>query len=182
VKGDRRQRLIVALEAAAVEHGFELVDVELSGTGGTRVVRVLLDRPGGPGIDDLAAANLWVDAIVDGDDPYAGAYALEVSSPGIDRPLRTLEHFARFVGEDVKLTTEPIDGRGAWTGRLAGIENDTGDGIDDSTGDDTDDDSSSSILLVIDKTTWRIPYAKIRKAHVKGRVDFRERERTDDVI
>jgi ribosome maturation factor RimP len=174
VKGDRRQRLIAALEAAAVAHGFELVDVELGGTGGARVVRVLLDRPGGLGIDDLSAANLWVDAIVEGDDPYAGGYALEVSSPGIDRPLRTLEHFARFVGEDVKLVTEPIDGRGAWTGRLAGVEGANGDGASGD-GSDGSDGSDGNVLLVIDKTTWRIPYGKIKKAHVKGRVDFRQR-------
>jgi ribosome maturation factor RimP len=163
VKEDRRQRLIAALEAATVEYGFELVDVELSGTGGARVIRILLDRPGGLGIDDLAAANLWVGTIVEDNEPYAGAYVLEVSSPGIDRPLRTLEHFARFAGEDVKLATEPIDGRGAWTGRLAGVDGD-------------------SVLLVIDDRMWRIPHEKIRKAHVKGRVDFKERERTDDVI
>ncbi|MDR2106733.1 MAG: ribosome maturation factor RimP [Coriobacteriales bacterium] len=157
VKNDRRQRLIAVLEAPAVEHGFELVDVELgsgAGAGGTRIVRVLLDRPGGIGIDDLAAANLWIDAAIEGNEPYSGAWALEVSSPGIDRPLRTLEHFARFAGEDVRLTTEPVDGRGTWTGRLVGVDNDT-------------------VLLAIDDTTWRIPYEKIKKAHVKGRIDFK---------
>jgi ribosome maturation factor RimP len=167
VKDDRRQRLITVLEAPAAEHGFELVDVEFGGSpgpgGGARVVRVLLDRPGGIGIDDLAAANLWVDAAIEGNEPYSGAWVLEVSSPGIDRPLRTLEHFARFAGEDVRLTTGPIDGRGAWTGRLAGIDSD-------------------AVLLVIDGTTWRIPHEKIKKAHVKGRVDFKDKERTDDVI
>jgi ribosome maturation factor RimP len=152
----KRQRLIPVLEAATEENGFELVDIELAGTGRARVVRVLLDREGGLGIDDLTEANLWVSAIVEESDPYAGAYALEVSSPGIDRPLRTLGHFARFVGEEAKLTTEPIDGRGNWTGTLVGVE-------------------GADILLAIDGEVNRVPYEKIRKARLKGRIDFKER-------
>jgi ribosome maturation factor RimP len=153
VKGERQQKLMAALEQAAAEHGFELVDVELGGAGRARVIRVFLDREGGCGIDELAQANLWVDAAIEGNEPYAGSYTLEVSSPGIDRPLRTLEHFARFVGEDVKLTTEPIDGRANWTGTLTGVEGDV-------------------ILLTAEDGLVRIPHETIRKARLKGRVDF----------
>jgi ribosome maturation factor RimP len=153
VKGKKQQRLIVALEAAAAEHGFELVDVELGGTGRARVIRVFLDREGGCGIDELAQANQWVDTAIEGNEPYAGPYTLEVSSPGVDRPLRTLGHFARFIGEDAKITTEPICGRGNWTGTLAGVEGDT-------------------ILLATEDGVSRIPHETIRKARLKGRVDF----------
>jgi ribosome maturation factor RimP len=169
VRGERHQKLIDALETAAAQHGLELVDVELSGTGRLRVVRIFLDREGGIGIDELAKANLWVDATVEANEPYTGAYTLEVSSPGIDRPLRTLAHFARFAGEEARLVTEPLNGRGKWTGVVVGIE-----------GED--------VLLEVDGETRRIPHRKIRHAHLKGRIDFnKERkeereERTEHVI
>jgi ribosome maturation factor RimP len=149
----RRQRLRDLLEEAAITHGFELVDVELSGTKAARVIRVFLDRASGLTIDDLASANSWVDAVIEENEPYSGAYTLEVSSPGIDRPLRTLEHFARFAGEEVRLVSEPVDGRSKWTAVLAGVEND-------------------DIVLTVDGATVRVPYAKVKKAHVKGRIEF----------
>jgi ribosome maturation factor RimP len=154
VKNEKRQRLLSALEAAAANNGFEFVDVEFSGTGQARVIRVFLDREGGLGIDDLAEANSWVDAAIEGNEPWSGAYALEVSSPGIDRPLRTLEHFSRFIGEEAKLATEPLDGRGNWTGALVGVEDD-------------------AVLLAVGNETRRIPYEIIKKARLKGRVDFK---------
>jgi ribosome maturation factor RimP len=173
VRDERRQKLINVLEAAALAHGFELVDVELGGSGRARVIRVFLDKAGGIGVDDLAAANLWVDASIEDNEPYTSAYTLEVSSPGIDRPLRTLEHFARFADEEARLVTEPIDGRSRWSGTLAGVDGDI-------------------VLLATEGQIWRIPHETIRKAHVKGRIDFKgapsnrhsseERERTDDVI
>jgi ribosome maturation factor RimP len=173
MKGNtRRQRLIVALEEAAPSFGFELVDVEVVGPVDARIVRVFLDREGGCGVEDLAQANSWVAPIVEEDDPEAGPYTLEVSSPGIDRPLRTLAHFARAIGEDARLATEPIDGRGAWTGTIIDV---------------TDD----AILLAVDGETRVIPYRALKKARLKGRIDFNSgkdsgkghpQEGTDDVI
>jgi ribosome maturation factor RimP len=156
MRSAKQQKLIAALETAAQENGFELVDVELAGAGRARVVRVLLDKSSGCSIDGLAEANSWVSAIVEDNDPYANTYLLEVSSPGVDRPLRTLEHFARFVGEEVKLTTEPIGERSNWTGTLAGVESD-------------------DVLLSIDGEISRIPYEMIKKARLRGRIDFKER-------
>jgi ribosome maturation factor RimP len=169
MNGAQRKKLITVLETAAADNGFELVDVELTGAGQSRGIRVYLDKEGGPGIDDLAQANAWVDAAIEKNEPFSGSYTLEVSSPGIDRPLRTLEHFARFAGEEAKIVTDPIDGRGSWTGVLAGVLED-------------------DVLLAVDGQTRRIPHKSIRKARMKGRVDFNgERsesldERTEDVI
>ncbi|MDR0347728.1 MAG: ribosome maturation factor RimP [Coriobacteriales bacterium] len=154
MRDEKRQRLIDTLEVAATDHGFELVDVEFAGTGRARVIRVFLDRSGGLGIDDLAQANQWVDEVIGDNEPWAGPYTLEVSSPGIDRPLRTLEHFARFVGEEAKLATEPLDGRSNWTGTLVGVEGDT-------------------VLLTIDGEIRRVPRNAIKKARLKGRIDFK---------
>ena len=92
-------------------------------------------------------------------DPFPGAYLLEVSSPGIDRPLRTPDHFRRFAGETavVKLIG-PQDGRSNWTGILQGFED-------------------GAVVLDVDGQTVRLPYENIKKAHVKGTVDFGSRER-----
>ena len=122
-----KEELVAALTPAAAAHGMELVDVELLTVGGQAVVRVYLepdDESGNMLIDALAAANAWVDPLVEAVDPYHGGYSLEVSSPGINRPLRTPRHFERFLGEVARLRTEPIEGRSNWTGRLAGLKGD----------------------------------------------------------
>jgi ribosome maturation factor RimP len=154
VKGKKEQALIEVLEQVAEANGYELVDLEFAGTARARIVRVYVDKQDGINIDDIAAANAWVDAAIEANEPFSTAYTLEVSSPGIDRPLRTLEHFARFEGEEAKLQTEPIEGRGNWTGTLAGVEEDT-------------------ILLALSGETYHIPHIKIKKAHLKGTIDFK---------
>ena len=157
MKSAKEQKLIEVLEPAALAHGFELVDVELSTSVGNRILRVYLDREGGLGIEDIAEANSWVDAIVEENEPYRGSFTLEVSSPGIDRPLRTLEHFVRHSGAEVRLSTESIDGRAKWTGILEGVQ-------------------GADILLAIDGQTQRLPFEKIKKARLKAHIDFNERK------
>ncbi len=85
--------------------GVEVVDVVVSG----RVLRVLLDKPGGIDLDTLSDANRAISEALDGAPDVAprSSYSLEVSSPGIERPLRTAEHFARFVGSEVSIRTRP---------------------------------------------------------------------------
>jgi ribosome maturation factor RimP len=92
-----------ALSPVLAELGLDLVDVEL--TGG--VVRVLVDRDGGVDLDALASANKAVSVELDRLDPMPGRYTLEVSSPGVERRLRTPAHFARAVGETVTVRTQP---------------------------------------------------------------------------
>jgi ribosome maturation factor RimP len=144
--------LIAALEPAAVAHGMALVEVELITVAGQAIVRVYLensDEQNLVSIDALATANAWVDPLVEAVDPYPGAYTLEVSSPGINRPLRTLRHYERFVGETIKLRTEPINGRSNWTGELAGVRN-------------------NRIQLKLENETVEIALEKIKKANVQG--------------
>jgi len=148
----KEQELISALEPAAQAHEMELVEVELLTVSGQAVVRVYLDLQAddsGMTIDALASANAWVDPLVEAIDPYPGAYTLEVSSPGINRPLRTLGHFQRFTGETAKLRTEAINGRSNWTGEIVGT---------------TDD----GILLMIENQTYEIALEKIKKAHLQA--------------
>ncbi len=108
------------LEPGVNALGFELVDVELAGGTGHQTLRVYIDSPEGVDIDDCADVSRQLSAILDVEDPIAGEYSLEVSSPGLDRPLVTPAHYRRFVGETVKLTlAQPLNGRRKFKGRLA---------------------------------------------------------------
>ena len=85
--------------------GIEIVDIELrhDGSRNGRVLRLYLDKEGGPTMDDLSRASREVSDLLDTHDVVDGAYTLEVSSPGINRPLKRPEHFARFVGKTVRV-------------------------------------------------------------------------------
>lgn len=105
--------------------GFELVRLRLQG-GRTATLQIMADRPeGGITVDDCADISTAVSAVMDVEDPLEDAYHLEVSSPGIDRPLTRLKDFATFEGYEVRLeTSQPIDGRKRFKGELAGVEGD----------------------------------------------------------
>ena len=103
--------------------GFELVDVEVKRGRGDHIVRLFVDKEGGIGLDELQSVSEEVSAILDAEDPIESTYTLEVSSPGLDRALRTEAEYRRFVGRLVKLSSyEPIDGRRHWLGRLSGVD------------------------------------------------------------
>ena len=105
--------------------GFELVRVRFMG-GRSKTVQIMAERPeGGIQIDECAEISNAVSAVLDVEDPIGDTYTLEVSSPGIDRPLTRLKDFAAFEGYEAKLETqEPIDGRRRFKGVLAGTEGD----------------------------------------------------------
>jgi len=96
------------------------------------VLRVWLDRPGlgatpeeCVSVEDCASVSRDLSAVLDVDDVVPSAYILEVSSPGLDRPLRNRDDYRRFVGRRAKLVVrEPLDGQGYFKGRLAGLEQD----------------------------------------------------------
>jgi len=105
--------------------GFELVRVRLMG-GKTRILQIMADRPeGGIVVDDCARISTAVSAVLDVEDPIEDNYTLEVSSPGIDRPLTRLKDFDTWAGYEARLETfELIDGRRRFKGTLAGTEGD----------------------------------------------------------
>jgi len=108
------------LEPSVTALGFELVSVELIGSGNDRTVRVYIDHPDGITVDDCADVSRQVSAVLDVEDPISGAYVLEVSSPGLDRPLVKPADFERFAGSLVKVRThEPVLGRKNFTGLLS---------------------------------------------------------------
>ncbi len=106
------------LQPGAEALGYELVAVELSG-GDTSIVRVYIDSPDGVTVTDCSKASRQFSAILDVADPIASRYTLEVSSPGMDRPLAKSDHFKEVVGSDVKIKMATlVDGRRRFTGQL----------------------------------------------------------------
>ncbi len=109
----------------AEEDGLELVDVEQASAGRHRIIRIYLDRPGGVTIADCARFSRRLSDCLDMNQTIPGSYHLEVSSPGIERPLRTLEHVARFAGQRASVQLhDASDGRRKWDGVLLGPDGD----------------------------------------------------------
>jgi len=106
------------LKPGAEALGYELVAVEMSG-GDTSIVRIYIDSDNGITVTDCAKASRQFSAILDVEDPISNRYTLEVSSPGMDRPLAKPSHFIAVVGEQVKIKmTVLVDGRRRFTGEL----------------------------------------------------------------
>lgn len=102
--------------------GYELVGVEYHSQGRRSLLRVYIDTPEGVSVDDCERASRQISGALDVDDPIRGQYVLEVSSPGLDRPLFTAEHFRQFAGNRVKLrVSPPFDGRRNFSGVLLGL-------------------------------------------------------------
>lgn len=151
----REEKLIEALEPLAQEHGLDLVTVEIAGTRKRPILRVFLDKPsGGITLDELVDAQEWVDASIEKADPFIESYDLEVSSPGIDRPLRKREDFDRFEGEETVVYLKP----GAAKTKVRGISR----GLED----------DELVIEQEDGQIERIPFDRIKKAHIIGKIDF----------
>lgn len=153
MKDSLNERVTALLESVAAREGYELVAVELAGAVKTPILRVFLDREGGLDIDSLVAANGWVSEALDAANVISSAYTLEVSTPGIDRPLRKLIDFERFVGGTAVLRTTPVEGRHKFTGTIQDVD-------------------GESVVLETEGETFHIPVGAITKAHLKGEVDF----------
>lgn len=142
-------------ERVTAGRGLELVDVELKRARDGQVVRLFVDREGGIGLADLQSVSEEVSAILDAEDPISSTYTLEVSSPGLDRPLKKEADYQKSVGRLVKLSSyELVDGRRSWTGRLQAFEN-------------------GMLDLALEKEGGkiaRIPYAKV--SHGRLEVEF----------
>lgn len=151
---DLESRLTALLEEASAGHGVELVAVEVVGAQRNPTVRIFLDKDGGIDLDAITEANTWISEVLDDADPIPGAFTLEVSSPGIERPLSKPADFARFTGRSVKLRTSArVDGRNKFTGTIVSADEDT-------------------VVLDVDGETHRVPFAAIAKAHLKVDIQF----------
>ncbi len=121
VRQDELNRMLAPVVSGL---GLECAGVELSGGSGNGLLRVYIEAPERPvTLDDCEAVSREIGAVLDLENPVAGRYTLEVSSPGLDRPLFTPAQFARFVGETAKLTLNvPMDGRRRFQGPIRAID------------------------------------------------------------
>ena len=126
VKSKLEQDIIDALEAQAPDHGIDVVDVDITGATKAPCVRVRIDRLDGEPIslDEVSSNTGWVSDAVEALDPVAGSYTLEVSSPGMKRPLRRASDFARYTGSEVELATTATEGRRSYKGTIAAATDD----------------------------------------------------------
>jgi ribosome maturation factor RimP len=143
-----REQLITLIEPLLGQLGYELVDLEYAPGRTHAVVRVFIDQPQGVGLDDCERVSHELSALLDVEDPVPTAYTLEVSSPGVDRVLRTRAHFQRFVGERVWVELRTArDGRRRYTGRLEALD-------------------EQGIELVVDGAMVRVPFGEIGRARL----------------
>ena len=108
----------------AAREGMEIIDIEFRHEGGRsgRVLRLYLDKEGGPNMDDISRVSHALSDVLDSDNAIETAYTLEVSSPGINRPIRRPEHFSRFLGKRIRVRTrDMIDGRRSFLGVLSEV-------------------------------------------------------------
>lgn len=128
--GNARETLLARVTEvacrAAQREGLEVWDVELSGSGQNRVLRIFIDKPEGVthAECELISKNMGV-ALDEENVVPGGEYQLEVSSPGIERKLILREHFARFAGQKARIALrEPVENQRRWEGTLAGVMDD----------------------------------------------------------
>jgi ribosome maturation factor RimP len=148
------EKLIGLVEPLLGNLGYELVELEFACGRGSGTLRVFIDRAGaedgapGVGIEDCERVSREISALLDVHDPIPTAYRLEVSTPGLDRVLRTAAHYARFVGAKVEVElAAPRDGRRRYTGRLAQA-------------------GAGGIELTVDGTQVPLDYAEIFRARL----------------
>ena len=130
---DIAEQVREAAARVAGAYGLEIFDVQFRREAGGMVLRVRIDRPGpastaddSVSVEDCAHVSRDLSALLDVEDLVPTAYILEVSSPGLDRPLRGADDYRRFAGRRAKVVLrEAVDGQTFWKGRLGGLEHDT---------------------------------------------------------
>lgn len=129
--------------------GYEVVDIEFRPHPTDGLLRIYIDKEGGIQLEDCEQVSRQVSGVLDVEDPIPGQFNLEVSSPGLDRPLRKKVDFERFTGETVKikLTVPTLEGQRNFTGKLLGLQKD-------------------DVLLEMDGQTYELPLDTIDKARL----------------
>lgn len=144
----KEQQLQILLAPAVTALGYEFWGLEYLTHARQAVLRVFIDSPNGIGVEDCAKVSRQISAVLDVEDPITIEYTLEVSSPGMDRPLFTLEQYQRYVGENVKIRLRsPFEGRRNFNGRLVGIEAD-------------------EVVIVVEDHEYLLPIEMIDKAEL----------------
>lgn len=122
------QRIDALLRPAVEALGFDIVRIRINAQRGTQVLQIMAEPHGGERemtVQDCALVSRHVSAILDVEDPISGAYNLEISSPGIDRPLTNAQDFTRHIGHEASVEMEwPVEGRKRFKGEILAVEGD----------------------------------------------------------
>lgn len=148
-----QQQIVELIEKMALpfaqQAGLELVDIAFVKEGGQWYLRIFIDKPGGVGLEDCGAFSHMIDKLLDEKDPISQSYTLEVSSPGVDRPLKKPADYSRFAGKLANITTfAPHKGKKKFTGRIIGIRED-------------------NVVLDTDGSEMQIPLGQVASARLK---------------
>lgn len=136
------------LEPVISAMNYELVGIEFVSGGHAAMLRIYIDKEDGVTIDDCEKVSHQISGVLEVEDPLQGKYNLEVSSPGLDRPLFKLEHFAQFIGSGVKVQLRSaIDGRRRFTGIIKAV-------------------SEDKVILAIDEDEQELPMNMIDRANL----------------
>ena len=149
----REETIRKIVEPVVAALGFQLWGIEYLGQGRHTLLRVYLDKEGGINIEDCAEASRHISSILDVEDPISSEYTLEVSSPGLDRTLFTLEQMKAYVGATLKVRlTENFEGRRNFSGILKDVVND-------------------EVVLTADGGELVFPYELVEKANIVAPLD-----------
>jgi ribosome maturation factor RimP len=149
----REETIRKIVEPVVAALGFQLWGIEYMGQGRHTLLRIFLDKDGGINIEDCAEASRHISSILDVEDPISSEYTLEVSSPGLDRVLFTLEQMKQYVGSTIKLRlTENFEGRRNYNGTLKDVAND-------------------ELVMQVDDNQYVFPYELVEKANVIAHLD-----------
>lgn len=143
-----REKLTALTEPLLARLGYELVDLEYVPARSRALLRVFIDKPQGVGLTDCERVSHELSALLDVEDPVPVPYSLEVSSPGLDRILRTRAHFERFIGARVWIElSAPREGRRRYTGQLQGVD-------------------AEGVELLVNGAIVRVPFGQIGRARL----------------
>ena len=123
----KTQELENLLEPVVTSMGYEFVGLEYLSQGRHSILRIYIDAEQGVGVDDCADVSRQLSAVLDVEDPISSEYSLEISSPGLNRPLFKLAQYAQFIGKDVKFKTihpQLENGQRKFKGTISAVEND----------------------------------------------------------
>lgn len=155
MREDLKQKIWELLELPILKKNFELVDLEWRREPSGWVLRLYIDKPGGVTISDCAKISEMVGKLLDKEDIIHHPYNLEVSSPGINRPLKTKDHFERFKGEKAKLTLiNPLGNRKNFVGKILGVKGEI-------------------LEFEVEGKTLEIKLSNIKKANLQGEITFK---------
>lgn len=150
--GSRENKLQAMLAPTVEALGFELWGLEYLSQGKHSTLRIFIESEAGVQVDDCAAVSEQVGAVLDVEEPITGEYVLEVSSPGMDRRLFTLDQCRAYVGEEIDLRLRlPFEGRRKFRGLLRGVE-------------------EEDIVLLVDDHEYLLPFGDVDRAQLRPRI------------